>query len=75
MDLGGLISCFLHNFSVVGLELFDLTSKLLVLRISTYIHNTVFSDNKECMIFGLSLDRIEPVAAISQLYEVKKDGH
>jgi hypothetical protein len=27
------------------------------------------------LIFGLSLDRIEPVAAISQLYEVKKDGH
>jgi hypothetical protein len=23
----------------------------------------------------LSLDCIEPVAAISQLYEVKKDGH
>ncbi len=75
MDLGGLISCFLHNFSVVGLELFDLTRELLVLRIGTYIHNTVLSDNKESFILHLSLDCIEPVAAISQLYEVKKDGH
>jgi len=75
VDLRGLISRILHNFSVVRLELFDLTRELFVLWVITHIHNTILSDNMENFILHLSFDCIKPVATISQLDEVKKDRH